>query len=87
MCLHSPITLGMYVSHAAALSVQLDFVLKYLESCVQTVRFLAAETDARHSFVCSQGVNRHPGKGKDNSRMFFLSIFGLVHVCIRLGVV
>ena len=58
----------------------------YLVRRSQTVRRLAAETLARRTFVCSQGVKGQPGKGKDNSRMFFLYIFGLVRVCIRLGV-
>ena len=53
---HSPIMLGMYVSHAAAPSVRLDLVLPYLESCAQTVRRLAAERFARQTIVCSHGV-------------------------------
>ena len=82
----SSITLSMSVSHATAPSVWLDFVLKHLAHRMQTVGRLAAETFARRIFVCSHGVKRQPGKGRNNSRTFFLSIFGLVRVCIRLGV-
>ena len=52
-------------SHAAAPSAQLDFVLKCLESRAQTIRCLAAETAAQRALVCSHGVKRLPGKGKD----------------------
>ena len=81
-CVQSAITSSMFVSHAAAPSARLDFVLKHLARRVQTVRHLAAEMFAQQTFVCSHGVKRQPGKGKDNSRTFFLSIFGLVRVCI-----
>ena len=64
-CVQSPIMLSMSVSHAAAPSAQLDFVLKYLESHAQTVRCLAAETVAQRAYVHSHGVKRQPGKGKD----------------------
>ena len=43
VCICEPIMLGMYVSHATAPSVQLDFVLPCLESCVQAVRCLTTE--------------------------------------------
>ena len=82
----SSITLNTSVSHAAAPSARLDCIQPYLVRRAQTVRRLVAETFARRTFVCSHGVKRQPGKGKDNSRMFFLSIFGLVCLCIRLGV-
>ena len=78
----SSITLSMSVSHAAAPYAQLDCIQPYLVGRAQTVRLLAAETFARQTFVCSHGVKRQPGKGKDNSRTFFLSIFGLVCLCI-----
>ena len=77
---------SLSVSHAAAPSARLDCMQLYLVCHMQTVRRLAAETFARQTFVCLHGVKRQPGKGKDNSRTFFLYIFGLVHVCIRLGV-
>ena len=79
------IMLSMSVSHVAASSAWLDCIQPYLVHCMQTVRRLAAETFAQQTFVCSHGVKRQPGKGKNNSRMFFLSIFGLVCLCIRLG--
>ena len=82
----SSITSRMSVSHAAAPSARLDCIQPYLVHCMQTVRRLVAVTFARQTFVCSHGVKRQPGKGKDNSRTFFLSIFGLVCLCIRLGV-
>ena len=69
--MHSPVTLGMYVSHAAAPSVWLDCVLPCLESRVQTIRCLAAETFARQAYVRSHGVKRQPGKGKDNLENIF----------------
>ena len=72
----------MSVSHAAAPSTRLDCMQLYLVHCVQTVKRLAAETFAQRTFVCSYGVKRQPGKGRDNSRMFFLIIFGLVRMCI-----
>ena len=68
---HSPITLSMYVSHATAPSARLDFVLKCLESRVQTIRCLAAEILARQTTVYSYGVKRQPGKGKDNLENIF----------------
>ena len=68
---HSPITLGMYVSHAATPSVRLDFVLPYLESHMQTIRCLAAETFARQTLVCSHGMKRQPGKGRNNLEHVF----------------
>ena len=43
----SSITLSMSVSHAAAPSAWLDFVLKHLLRCTQTVRRLATEMFAR----------------------------------------
>ena len=82
----SSITSSLSVSHATVPSARLDCMQPYLVRRVQTVRRLAAETFAQQTFVCSHGVKRKPGKGKDNSRTFFLSIFGLVQVCIRLGV-
>ena len=82
-----PITSSLSVSHAAAPSARLDCMQLYLVCRAQTVRRLAAETFARQTFVCSHGVKRQPGKGRNNSRTFFLTIFGLVCVCIRLGVV
>ena len=45
----SQITLGMYVSHAAAPSAWLDFVLPCLESRAQIVRCLATERFARRT--------------------------------------
>ena len=82
----SPITSSLSVSHAAAPSAWLDCMQLYLVRCAQTVRRLAAETFARRTFVRSHGVKGQPGKGRNNSRTFFLSIFGLVRMCIRLGV-
>ena len=82
----SSITSSLPVTHAAAPSARLDCMQLYLVRRAQTVRRLAAETFAGQTFVRSHGVKRQPGKGKDNSRMFFLSIFGLVCLCIRLGV-
>ena len=64
-------TLGMYVSHATAPSAWLDFVLKCLESCVQTVRHLAAEMFAQQAIVCSHGLKRQPGKGRNNLENVF----------------
>ena len=61
----------MYVSHAAAPSVQLDGVLPYLESRAQTVRCLAAEMFAQQAIVRSHRVKRQPGKGKDNLEHVF----------------
>ena len=81
------ITSSLSVSHTAAPSARLDCMQLYLVRCAQTVRRLATETFARQTFVHSHGVKGQPGTGKDNSRTFFLSIFGLVRVCIRLGVV
>ena len=81
-----PITSSLSVSHAAAPSAQLDCIQPHLVHHAQTVRHLATETFARQTFVCSHGVKRQPGKGKDNSRTFFFFIFGLVRVCVRLGV-
>ena len=69
MC--SLITSGMYVSHAAAPSVQLDFVLPYLESCVQTIRHLAAETSAQPTLICSHEVKKQFGKGRNNLENIF----------------
>ena len=86
-CVQRAIMSSMYVSHAAAPSTRLDFVLKCLESRVQTVRRFAAETLARRATVCLYGVKKYPGKGKLYSRTFFLTIFGLVRVYIRFGVV
>ena len=83
----SLITSSLSVSHAAPPSAWLDCIQLYLVRRAQTIRRLAAETFARRTFVCSHGVKRQPGKGKDSSRTFFLCIFGLFHVCIRLGVV
>ena len=80
------ITSSLSVSHAAAPSVRLDFVLKCLNNHMQTIRRLATGRFARQAYTNSHGVKRQPGKGKDNSRMLFLSIFGLVCLCIRLGV-
>ena len=62
----------MYVSHATAPSVRLDFVLKSLESHTQTVKCLATEMFAQRASVCSQGVKKQPGKGKDNLQHVFL---------------
>ena len=83
----SSITSSLSVSHAAAPSARLDCMQLYLVRRAQTVRGLAAETFARRTFFCSHEVKRQPGKGNYNSRTFFLIIFGLVRVCIRLGVV
>ena len=83
----TPITSSLSVSHAAAPSARLDCMQLYLVRRMQTIRHLATEKFARQTFVCSHGVKRQPGKGKDNSRTFFLFIFGLVCLCIRLGVV
>ena len=83
----SSITLSMPVSHAAATSVWLDCIKPYLVRHMQTLRRLAAKTFARQTFVRSHGVKRQPGKGRNNSRTFFLYIFGLVCLCIQLGVV
>ena len=55
-CVKSPITSGMCVSHAAAPYAWLDFVLKCLESRVQTIVRLATEMVAQQALVCSQGV-------------------------------
>ena len=85
--MQNSITSSLSVSHAAAPSARLDCMQLYLVRRAQTVTRLAAETFARQTFVRSHGVKRQPGKGKNNSRTFFLSIFGLVRVCIRLGVV
>ena len=67
----SSITLSMSVSHAAAPSARLDFVLKHLVHRAPTVRHLAAETFARQTFVHSHGVKRQPGKGKDKLKNIF----------------
>ena len=83
----SLIVSNLSVSHAAAPSARLDCMQLYLLHHVQTVRHLAAETFARQTFVRSHGVKGQPGKGRNNTRMFFLIIFGLVRVCIQLGVV
>ena len=85
--MQSSITLTMSVSHAAAPSVRLDCMQLYLVHRVQTVQHLAAETFAQRTFVHSHGVKRQPGKGRNNSRTFFLYTFGLVYLCTRLGVV
>ena len=78
----SEITSSLSVSHAAAPSARLDCMQLYLVHRVPTVSRLTAETFARRTFVCSHGVKRQPGKGKDNSKTLFLYIFGLVRVCI-----
>ena len=59
------ITSSLSVSHTAAPSVRLDCMHLCLVRHLQTVRRLAAETFARQTFVCLQGVKRQPGKGKD----------------------
>ena len=70
-CVQSPITLGMSVSHAAAPSARLDCIQLYLVCRAQTVRHLAAETFARRTLVCSNGVKRQPGKGRNNLEHVF----------------
>ena len=82
----SPITLSLSVSHAAAPSARLACMQLCLVRRSQTIRCLTAETLARQTTVRSQGVKGQPGKGRNNSRTFFLYIFGLVRMCIRLGV-
>ena len=80
--MQNSITSSLSVCHAIAPSARLDCMQLYLVRRAQTVRRLAAETFAGQTFVRSHGVKRQPGKGKDNSRTFFLFIFGLVRVCI-----
>ena len=70
-CVQSAITLSMSVSHAAAPSARIDFVLKHLVRHVLTVRHLAAKTFAQQTFVYSHGVKRQPGKGKDKLENVF----------------
>ena len=65
------ITSSLSVSHAAAPSARLDCMQLCLVRCLQIVRRLAAETFARRAFVCSQGVKRYPGKGKDYLKNVF----------------
>ena len=81
------ITSSLSVSHAAAPSARLDCMQLYLVHHAQTIRRLAAETIARQTFVRSHGVKGQAGKGKDYLENVFLNIFGLVHVCIQIGVV
>ena len=70
-CVCNVITSGIYVSHAAAPSRWLDFVLPYLKSCAQTVGRLATEMFARPTLVCSHGVKKQPGKGRNNLENVF----------------
>ena len=80
------ITSSLPVSHATAPSAWLACMQLCLVCYLQTVRRLAAETFAQRIFVRSHGVKGQPGKGRNNSRSFFLLIFGLVRVSILLGV-